>query len=677
MAAIYSGSSDTVLELLEEGADPNLKSKSYKIPLEEAASLGHTKKEIVSHLLSNNAEANLEPKATGVHLLHHAAMYNMIDLAEYCLDNGYKIDGFKIDMATTEGPNYPQRFGDFPSEMTPLAYACAEGHVEMVDLLLRRGAPFENDKENSAILWIAAYQGHASIVSLLIERFKTKYRSNEELARWLEQRPSPSSGHPIMFAAASSGNAEVVRVLIEQGAKYELSSFGSTPLFATARFACPHVTRLLLEYGKEKTIDVRINQRNHMGRTALFLACLHNRPIVTKLLLEAGADYCIGGAAGATPLHVASHQDTSNIVRILLDKASQNPETLHNFLNVRHESGRPALMEAAERGRLSNVNLLLERGADYTTQENEENTALHYAIRSGSIDIVKALLNKAKGNHVDEPYRLLDFLNHKNHEGKTALFEAAWRNQESVIALLMEYGADYSIANNNSSTPLHVASHFPHKGVVSILLEHARTNLTQQRLQDFMNHRNRWGKTALIDAAEMNRPNIVTLLLRYGADYSITDNDLFTALHYCVFRNHAACVHRLLEAVSQDRTDNGEKFKRFLNQQGKPNGASALHDAALQNLVEMAKLLLSYGAAWDTYNFRKRSPLSVAVNWGHVDVAIAIIEHARKSNDDSIAKTRRLQRMLDTREETGEKVWEVAREKGLEGILKALDGWWG
>ena len=531
MAAIYSGNSDIVLELLEEGADANVQSKNYRKPLEEAAKMGAAKKEIVSHLLNSKAKVDLDQRGNAVHILHCAAMYDMIDLAKYCLGKGCK-----INMIPTEGPSYPQRFGDFPREMTPLAYACAEGHVEMADFLLNRGAPFEHHKQHSALLWTAAYQGHASVVALLIERFKAKHSSSSELKRFFEQRPSPTSGHPIMFAAASSGNPQVVRILTENGVPYELNGFEGTPLFATARFACPDVAKVLLEYGKKGIIDIAINQRNDIGRTALFLACAHNRPRVTKLLLEAGANYRLGGKAGATPLHLAAHQETSDVVALLIEKASQNPETFHKFLNARHESGRPALMEAAERHRLSNVNLLLKSGADYSAKENEGNTALHYAIRSGFDDVVEALLKKAEADRISEPHRYWELLNHQNHEGKTALFESAKRNQASTVQLLMKYGANYSITNHHDSTPLNVASFSGNKAVVSVLLQGTKTSLTSQQHRDFINHRNQWGKTALIDAAETNRPNIITLLLQNGADYSVADNDLFTALHYCVYR---------------------------------------------------------------------------------------------------------------------------------------------
>lgn len=66
----------------------------------------------------------------------------MNELVGYCLDRECQ-----IDMITTEGPDYnpKARFNVFPREMTPLAYACAEGHECVVTTLLNLGAPFEED----------------------------------------------------------------------------------------------------------------------------------------------------------------------------------------------------------------------------------------------------------------------------------------------------------------------------------------------------------------------------------------------------------------------------------------------------------------------------------------------------------------------------------------------------
>ena len=144
------------------------------MPLEKAASLGKSYKEIVSILLDFGATADLAPKGDQIHILHQAAMYDMIDLARYCLSQ------CQIDMVSRQNRWYPRRYGDFPPEMTPLGYASAEGNVEMIEFLLNQNAPYDLGKPGSAHVWVAAYMGHAEAVDVLLTRFGSKHNAEEK-----------------------------------------------------------------------------------------------------------------------------------------------------------------------------------------------------------------------------------------------------------------------------------------------------------------------------------------------------------------------------------------------------------------------------------------------------------------------------------------------------------------
>ena len=662
MGAIHSSSSDTVLELLEEGADPNVETKEYGIPLEKSASLGPSHKAIVSLLLTFKATADLSPKGKAVHILHRAGLNNMVDLAEYCLDNGCQ-----IDMVTTEGPWYPRKYGDFPSDMTPLAYACAEGHVEVAACLLGRGAPLEYERPNTALLWTAAYQGHADIAEMLIEHFKKRHGA-ANLSKFFEQRPSPKSGHPILFAAASSGKVAVVRTLIENGVRYESNSFSATPLKAAAHFRAPEVVDLLLDYNKDKRIDVEINKRDGDGRTALWEACRTGQPNITKALLEAGANHLIGGNGGSSPLTVAARQESHESLVLVLDRAKKDTDTFLEFVNRRNCAGKTALVEAAERNRLQNVELLLEYGADCTIIENEGNTILHYAARSGADNVLEVLMKKAQAMYETEPDRFREFLNYRNEKGKTALWQSAEQNErDTTIQLLLQYGADYLIANKFNVSTLHVSSWNNHPKVVAQLLAESSQQLNAHELGLFINKRNGHGKTALVDASHRNCPEIINRLLDRNADYSISDNDGYTVLHYCIRRNFAASVHLLLDRLSKDKTDSGEKFQKFLDRQGGKNRRSALNDAVFQNSTDLAEALLFHGAAYDTFDHGKCSPLHRAMRWSHTDLAMAILERAKKDGDRE-----RLRRLLNARDDQNKNIWDWAKERKNERVSRWL-----
>ena len=895
MAAVCSGSSECVFALLEERANPRVREKNHGTPLEKAVSMGKPNKDVIEVLIDYEAEADLSPTGKGVHMLHRAARYGMVKLVNYCLD-----EGCHIDMTTIEGPDYnpKARFNWFPREMTPLGYACAEGHLAVVTALLDRGAPFEEDRAYSAPLWAAAYQGHADVVDLLITRFKDTH--NGDPIAFMDHLPDPDAGrHYILFAAASSGNPEVVRVLLEHHAPYRANWFGATPLFATITFRCPAVTEILLKYHKDGKVDVRLDQQSQIGRTALFKACAEGRFVIASQLLDAGANPFIPNNDNGTTLHEACHYENYKLVEKLVSKASELADRSEflKFLDTRHRpSGNTALLDCAERNNLSSLSLLLNNGANLLISNNEGETALHRACRRDNFNLVEMIVNKAQettdhegfrkfidrqpsshktaliecaehnqlqalklllgkgadytlhghfGNtpllwasmngHYDVVVALLehakqeehslfkdfidhknrdgvnavfeaagrgylpivgllldegidwsvvkkpgattalhaaswggrtevvsklltkayetasqkefkDFLNHCNDQGKTALldaaqtarieiarqlvekyeaeylttdknqcsalnmacfeghtevvafllqvastrlsrerflgflnqrnkwgntafFDAAQRGQLEVVEILLErkYGGDYLIANENNVTPLHASSWNGHKAVVAFLLKTASEDTPPEHVQKFLNLRNKWGKTALMDAAQQNNADIIDLLLSYGADYSICDNNDFTALHYCAFRNHMAAVRILLSKTSVDATDNGEKFKRFLNQQGKGNRATALRDAAIQKHTDVAKYILQYGPAYDLIDSGKRTALHQALGRWDEDLGLALLEYARKDPDRE-----RFRRFVNAKEERGDTVWAGANRRGFHRLVERL-----
>ena len=738
MAAICSGNADVVWALLEERAPPNLASKKHGMPLEMAASMGQNFREIVSLLLDVHAEAVWSQKGQSFHLLHKAARYNMLDLAEHCLQKGCN-----INMVTKDGPAYQRRFGDFPNEMTPLGYACAEGHVEMVQMLLSRGAATGEGRDPSAVLWIASYQGHSDVVTLLLNHSKAKHTA-EEITRFTNQRPNPKAGHSTMWAAASSGSADAVNALIDHGVEYRANWFGATPLFATATFGCTEVCRRLIELHDGKRIDIRLNQPQRNGRTALHEAIGKNRPEILRMLLEAGADFMVKDNLKQTLLHEACAQENISLLSSLVEwaKTRLSPAAFLTFINSQKDSERTPLVFAAQRNYVQHIELLMDHGADWMIPGIDGDIPLNWASKSGHDDSVKALLNRsreinteaqsfaehlnhqtkdkltpiseaARENRISTMQILLDyganytiekrhkrtslhssswrgyrdivqlllqkiskeldegrrkaFIDQRNDEGKTALFDAADAGHPKIVKILLRCGASYDITNNGDSTPLQRACHKGRREVVVELLAHASQAADKKRFHEFLNHTNGLGKTALMDAAETNRELIVKMLLDHGADYSIVNKRTqFTALHHCAYRNHMGPVRSLLENASEDRTENGQKFKRFLNQRGE-NGASALIDAAHAGHTDIALYLLDFGPEYHTFDSKGHTSLHFAISRSDTRLALALLKYAEDDKDRA-----RFKRFVNAKQNDGKTALEVAKEKKSEAVVRAL-----
>ncbi|KAI4089483.1 MAG: hypothetical protein LQ339_008544 [Xanthoria mediterranea] len=665
MAAICSGSSDTVFALLEEKANPNLRSKVHGKPLEKAADMGHSGKEIVKDLLEFKAEADLSPKREDFHILHKAAMYGMQELGSYCLENGCD-----IGMKTTKGPSYHRRFGDFAQEMTPLAYASAEGNLGMVRLLLNRGASLERGKDPSGVLWIAAYQGHADVVDILIKTFKQNH-SSEATARFIDQRPTRRSGHPILWAACSSSSPETVRVLLDHGAKYESNWYKVTPLLATATFARPNVAKTLLEYHRRGKIDVCLNQRANNGRTALYEACENNRQRILEQLLDAGADYTIRDDHDCTPLHAGTHHDAIGVLTLLYKKAHEemDEDALEDFMNARSKGGQTALIQAVDRNKLPHASFLLDCGADYTIAGHLGNTPLHFACRHGNEQMYKKLIERAKMD--DEHQSFQEFLDLRNKDGCTALHRATNEQRVSIVQLLLRHGADFTIANNRDVTPLHGATWRGFKDIMVLILEQAIRQLDVAQFRAFINRRNYAGTTALVDSAKplrkQFRMDVTTTLLEYGADPTIPRNHEITALHHACFDGRLDLVQLLLDHAQQKFTPT--RISAFLNHRNYL-GRTALYDAirsARDNPeIEILQMLLDRGADYAIPNKDGVTTLHAAAFHGNVAVVRMLLSHSSDKDPE------RFSTYVNARNKSGKTALHDSCDKGRPKVTKLL-----
>ena len=132
-------------------------------------------------------------------------------------------------------------------------------------------------------------------------------------------------------------------------------------------------------------------------------------------------------------LHLASAKGhVEVVVSYLLDQEAN--------IDKKDSSGDSALLYACRKGRLEVVELLLSRGADPTTCENEGLTPLMYAsIESeGHVDVVWCLVrNKAVRATIDT----------QNRSGRTALWYASYTNRTEVLKVLVEVGANPMVVN--------------------------------------------------------------------------------------------------------------------------------------------------------------------------------------------------------------------------------------
>jgi ankyrin repeat protein len=305
-------------------------------------------------LLEHGADVNTKDDF-GITPLHWAADKGHVEVVKLLLERG-------------ADPNAKSNYS-WTSGWTPLHYAADKGHIEVVEALLKHGADVNaKDKDGKTPLHVASVRGDVNIVKLLLER-------------GADPNARDGNGETPLHWAASKGHVEVVEVLLEYGADINIKDRdGRTPLHvASAAYRAPEwdyvdAIELLLEHGADP------NARDGNGETPLHKASASGNVEVVEVLLKHGADVNAKDNYGNTPLHKASvsyHIGVAEVLKVLLEHGAD--------LNAENKYGCTPLDSA----RHDYVHMLVEWAYRHNKTQRLENTELKEV---GSISIKWAKL---------------------------------------------------------------------------------------------------------------------------------------------------------------------------------------------------------------------------------------------------------------------------------------------
>jgi ankyrin repeat protein len=165
-------------------------------------------------------------------------------------------------------PDYPGLYGK-----TPLMSACDRGKLRSARKLIEWGANVNaRDKEKNTVLMHACSEVvNPKVVELLLSRIDGINRKN-------------AYGQTALMLAASSGNAEVVRQLVQHGADVNVvSDQQETPLTFAVVWGHRDVIEVLLQ------ANVDVNWTDEHGWTPLKYALHEKRWEIANLLHDHGA----------------------------------------------------------------------------------------------------------------------------------------------------------------------------------------------------------------------------------------------------------------------------------------------------------------------------------------------------------------------------------------------------
>jgi ankyrin repeat protein len=201
-------------------------------------------------------------------------------------------------------------------------------------------------------------------------------------------------GTPYFLRAVEAGNLTAVKHFIEVGTSVNMSDptdlYHPTALHSCVEGGYIKLAQLLIQHG------VNMSPVNRLGETPLHRALgWKSEETWVRLLVDAGADICARTVNGETILSWAMTSGKLSTVQLLLERGAIPTTRNRRGSTLLHIS----LHCAAASQSAAKLGLLLEAGLNIEATNNLGETPLHYAAKFGKDDCVFQLLQR--GANVD------------------------------------------------------------------------------------------------------------------------------------------------------------------------------------------------------------------------------------------------------------------------------------
>jgi ankyrin repeat protein len=420
-----------------------------------------------------------------------------------------------------------------------LHIAAFKGHDECVQILLANGAGVNaRDGFGNVPLHFAAKYKHIKTLEVLSEMQGVDFDAINQ------------KGGTALKIAAFEGHDEVVRVLLEKGAKVDIITQGETlykyqALHLAAKSGHVAIVQVLIDAKAD------VNARDEFGNTPIIIAAAHNHlNVVNFLLTEELVDVDAVNEGKINALHYAACIGSVEIVQSLLRRADVNAlggEVKFSALHIAAEGNHPDI-----------ARILIGQNANIDLVDDKDNAPIHIAANNGNTVIVKLLLaKKAKFNEV-------------NKDGMTPLL-LALKNKKSEVAIeLIREGADLNLIDKNGDNPLCIAA----------------SNGLNEVIDEVLN------ALLVVEVLDGNREKVDIINKKH-------DIYQYQALHLAVIGGHDAIVKTLIkEGAKLDAPD--------------LYGNTPLLLAIINKKSEVAITLIKEGSKIDTVNNQGDNALEIA-----------------------------------------------------------------
>lgn len=325
--------------------------------------------------------------------------------------------------------------GESERRLSDLHRAVRSGDFPKVRALLSSGADVSaRSPERRTALHVAAEEGHLEAVQLLLDfgaevDARMKYGQTPlhraamsgygiELCDSDPERPGDERALPgVRPVSAGVFYEEVADLLLNRGARIDaMTDSGDSPLSLAAGMATPAMSRLLVRRGADLS--------DRSGRRALEAAVASGRRETAEILLDSGVE------AGRS-LHLAAANGAIEMVTLFLGRGAP--------VDLRDEEGDTPLLCASRSGHRIVVQALLGRGADVEAMNSAGRRAMHEA----GVETVRLLVERGAA------------INAQDARGWSPLHEAARSQDFEKAEFLLNAGASANERADRGDTPLH------------------------------------------------------------------------------------------------------------------------------------------------------------------------------------------------------------------------------
>lgn len=463
---------------------------------------------------------------------------------------------------------------------TPLSIACEMGNYDAVEFLISNFDAYidaQDIRGNSPILYAAA-NGHPEIVLYLLKRNPQKLLNNmgqsalhltnsvEVLNIFIQMNANPNMldlryRTPLHYNAAR-GNTKLIEVLLDNGADCNIrDKEGFTPLEVAISCRQLEAARLLKTTGKDtlslplhaavlsdnlqivkECIDEdpsRINQKDAFGRAPILLTENNKNADILKYLISRGADINSVNEEGCNIAHLVAYRLNLPLIdaipheivnkrerkknnsplhlalQRLIDSEIKNGEIdedlQYQHQNIDENANDLAFERKSKRERLAivhaAVNSLLKNGADKTAMNSKYTTPLHLAACFDDWKLTELVMDKFMMDTLDQQDRtpLYIAVTNRNEEAAMTLVEngasilggpqgkppppfvAIQNGMYRTLEMMFKMGLDYSLTYKGSSM-LDAAAQQKVSEVTDVIKRHKSTRGKGKYKGEFNEH---------------------------------------------------------------------------------------------------------------------------------------------------------------------------------------------